>query len=194
MVRIPPLWLHRTKATTTTTTYSRSNEPTRIIKIVKNTNDYGYIFPKGLYLHHTRRGILISKDGVAYHIKNGNHCMARFCALLDIPLFILSIPFMLWLYMLFIILCQIIFIFLLLFGWCIAWDFTITFLNIKINSNKLFIQAMVYIFIRSIVSILYILCYTILTPLRILLPEFTTWIGEHKWGQSTEFEHFKYLQ
>ncbi len=49
-------------------------------------------------------------------------------------------------------------------------------------------------FICSIISLVYIIIYTVLTPIRILLPEFTTWIGEHEWGQETEFESFDYLQ
>lgn len=199
MVYISPCWLRIGNTKTTTIEYARRDNPNVVCKVEKITNGYGILFPKGVYIHHTKyndRGMLISKDGIARHIKNGNHLMARFCALLEAVLFLLSIPFMLLVYTLSIIICIIIIGFLMIFGWCIPWNFTIRLLfmsNTEITSNQIFIGLALLTLICSIMSLVYIVMYILLTPFRILIPEFTTWIGEHKWGHSTEFEYFEYL-
>ena len=189
-MHIHPFWLYLGNTQTITEEFARRDTPDIVCKIKKTTNDCGILFPKGFFIHHTKynnRGVLISKDGVAHHIKNGNHIMARVCALLEAVLFLISIPFMLLGYTLSITICIIVLLFLGIFGWGMSWNFTMDLLDTEITSNKIFIGVTLLIFLCSIMALIYIVLYTVLIPFRILIPEFTTWIGEHKWGHATEF-------
>ncbi len=152
--------------------------------------DYGILFPKGMYYHNNSL-CYIGNDAIAYYSKNGKWMKSRMCAIVDAILFALCLPFMLLFYAMTIVLSICAGLVLLLFGSCITWNFTIEFMSVEVTSNKIFAKATAVIIAYSLMSFIYMIMYAALTPLRIIVPEFTTFIGEHKWGNPSLFDYLE---
>lgn len=162
--------------------------------------DIGINFPKGIFLHFFSPELYISKDGVAEMITTGygNSCSygcvksipVRLVALLEAMLFVISLPFQLIAYVLFLLAG--LFAGLVLLPTCCC-EFKLccsgNFLgNVATNRNMCRL-GWIY-FICSIIAIAYLIAYIVLIPFQIISPEFCVYVLKyHRWN-TTPFACF----
>ncbi len=160
-------------------------------------HDIGINWPKGPHFHLFRSNIFISKDGIYQTLQQGcRNCnlgyffLARLFALLEVLLYVVTWPFMVLTYLIFMVisLCAVIcLLFTLPFSFPMCCT---TFMGMGFATNRAGFVLFVFIFLESILSILYGVVYLITSPFQIIVPELTQLLlKQHTWG-TKPFHYF----
>jgi hypothetical protein len=159
--------------------------------------DIGYTGPKGLFIHTSR--LAISKDAMAFNLKKAYtvscskgilfSVIMRGIALLDVLLFILILPIQLLVYILSFITSLLACIGLIP---TLPWTFNMCLKNKQtglVFTNRALCLTLAVWFACSIISVIYLIIYTILIPIEILFPEVCIYILKfNRWG-TTQFAY-----
>jgi len=152
----------------------------------------GINWPKGPYIHSFSSNFYLSKDGIYQTLQKGCEYFlwARFLALLEVLLYLITLPVMIVVYLV-----------LMLVSLCAAIPLTFTlpfsfnvccnqFMGVAITTNRAACGVFWIVFLESFLSILYGLVYCITSPFQIIVPEFTQLLlKQHTWG-TTPFAYF----
>ena len=142
-----------------------------------NSYHIGIDFTKGIFLHLLNSGLYISKNGIHHYLKKAScSCpsllyllFARLISLLEIPLFILTLPFSILIYTFVFVLASPL---LLLSCLTCPFKFNTCFSNSTgILTNRQITKLISLFVLGSLLSLLKVLLLTISIPFQILAPE-----------------------